>query len=156
MINIGNLIENVISDKSYSNRLIFDGYPRNLNQAKKLDTLIKKYNQKITCALNLEVNENTILKRILGRQVCSKCKLTFNVFFNQPTNLNHKCDPKFLQKRPDDTEDTIKKRFSTYNKSTLPILDYYKNQNMLIKVDGMNKIDEIYKEIRQIISSLNT
>ena len=153
---IDDLVKNVISNKSYNNRLVFDGYPRNLNQAKKLDMLIKDNNQKISCVLNLIVNENTIFKRIIGRQICTNCKLIFNDFFNPPNNPLHKCDPKFLQKRSDDTEETLRKRFSTYNKTTLPILDYYDDQNLLTKIDGMNKIDEIYKEIRQIISSLKT
>jgi len=153
---IEDLVKNVISNKSYNSRLVFDGYPRNLNQAKKLDMLMKGNNQKISCVLNLIVNENTIFKRIIGRQICTNCKLIFNDFFNPPNNPQHKCDPKFLQKRSDDTEETLRKRFSTYNKSTLPILDYYDDQNLLTKIDGINKIDEIYKEIRQIISSLKT
>jgi len=153
---IDDLVKNVISNKSYNSRLVFDGYPRNLNQAKKLDMLMKDNNQKISCVLNLIVNENTIFKRIIGRQICTNCKLIFNDFFNPPNNPQHKCDPKFLQKRSDDTEETLRKRFSTYNKSTLPILDYYDDQNLLTKIDGINKIDEIYKEIRQIISSLKT
>jgi len=153
---IDDLVKNVISNKSYNSRLVFDGYPRNLNQAKKLDMLMKGNNQKISCVLNLIVNENTIFKRIIGRQICTNCKLIFNDFFNPPNNPQHKCDPKFLQKRSDDTEETLRKRFSTYNKSTLPILDYYDDQNLLTKIDGINKIDEIYKEIRQIISSLKT
>ena len=153
---IEDLVKNVISNKSYNSRLVFDGYPRNLNQAKKLDMLMKGNNQKISCVLNLIVNENTIFKRIIGRQICTNCKLIFNDFFNPPNNPQHKCDPKFLQKRSDDTEETLRKRFSAYNKTTLPILDYYDDQKLLTKIDGMNKIDEIYKEIRQIISSLKT
>ena len=79
---INNLIEIIISNKNYSNRLIFDGYPRNLNQAQKLDDLINKYNQKISCVISLKVEEKTVIKRILGRQICLKCGLTFNEFFS--------------------------------------------------------------------------
>jgi len=78
---INDLIENILSNKNYFNRLIFDGYPRNFNQVKHLDILIKKYNQKIYCVLNLKVNQDVIIKRIIGRQVCPKCGLTFNEFF---------------------------------------------------------------------------
>ena len=88
---IDNLIEKVVSNKVYENRIIFDGYPRNLNQAKCLDSLTKKYNQKISCVLNLRVDFNIIVKRILGRQICSKCSLIFNEFFYPSTNKNHKC-----------------------------------------------------------------
>ena len=153
---ISDLIESILSNKGYFNRLIFDGYPRNFNQAKHLNILIKKYNQKISCALSLKVDQNIIIKRIIGRQVCSMCGLTFNEFFNQPTEENHHCDMKFLQKRSDDNEKTARNRFETYTKETLPVLDYYKKQNLLYEIDGTNHIHEIYKEIRRIIHSLET
>ena len=153
---INDLIENILSNKKYFNRLIFDGYPRNFNQVKYLDILIKKYNQKISCALNLKVDQDVIIKRIIGRQVCFKCGLVFNEFFNPSTKANHRCDIKFLQKRSDDNEKTARSRFETYSKETLPILNYYQKQNLLYEIDGTNHIHEIYKEIRRIIHSLET
>ena len=153
---INDLIENILSNKNYFNRLIFDGYPRNFNQVKHLDILIKKYNQKIYCVLNLKVNQDVIIKRIIGRQVCPKCGLTFNEFFNPSTKEHHHCDVKFLQKRSDDNEKTAKNRLETYTKETLPVLDYYKNQKILYEIDGTGHIPEIYKEIREIIHSLET
>lgn len=149
-----NLIENTISNKIYKNGFIFDGYPRNLNQAKQLSILVKKYHQSISCILSLEVNHDLIQKRILGRMTCEKCGLIFNEFFNPSSNSDHKCDLKHLQKRSDDNANTIKNRIKTYLDETQPVLDYYKNLNLLINIDGMRKIDEIYKEIRQIIQSL--
>ena len=151
---IGNILEKVISKEIYKNRIVFDGYPRNLNQAKNLDLLISKHHQKINCVLNLEVDPNVVMKRILGRQICSKCSSIFNIFFNPATKKNHKCESKFLQKRTDDSESVIKNRLEIYFSQTKPILNYYKNQKLLNNIDGMNEIDEIYKEIRQIIQSL--
>ena len=151
---IKNLIENIISNKKYFNNIIFDGYPRNLNQAKNLNILIKKYNQKIARVFSFKVDQNIVLKRLSGRQVCSKCGLIFNQFFNPSTENNHKCDSKFLQKRSDDTDKTIKIRFDIYNKETLPVLDFYRNQNLLSEIDGMKQINAIYGEIREIIHSL--
>jgi len=153
---INDLIEIILSNKGYFNRLIFDGYPRTFNQVKHLDILIKKYNQKIFCVLNLKANQDVIIKRIIGRQVCSKCGLTFNRFFNPSTKQNHHCDIKFLQKRSDDNEKTARNRFETYTKEALPILNYYKNQNLLYEIDGTVNIHGIYKEIRRIIHSLET
>ena len=151
---INDLIESILSNKGYFNRLIFDGYPRNYNQVKHLDILIQKYNQKISCVLNLKVDQDVIIKRIIGRQVCSKCGLVFNEFFNKSTKENHHCDIKFLQKRSDDNEKTARNRFETYTKETLPALDYYQNQNLLHEIDGTKHIHEIYKKIRRIIHSL--
>ncbi len=151
---INELIIKVLSNKKFFNRLIFDGYPRNIEQAKNLDLLIKKSNQKISCVLSLNVNKETIIKRILGRQMCSSCGLIFNEFFNPSTNINHKCDPKYLMKRTDDNEKTIISRFDTYLTKTLPILDFYKEQNLLHQINGLAEIDQIFEEIRGILSSL--
>ena len=148
---INDLIENILSNNNYFNRMIFDGYPRNLNQVKHLDVLIKKYNQKILCVFSFKVDQDVVIKRIIGRQVCSKCGLTFNKFFNLATEKNHHCDSKFLQKRSDDNEKTARNRFETYTKETLPVLNYYKNQKLLYEINGMIDISSIYKEICRII-----
>ena len=153
---INNLIEGLISNKEYHNRCIFDGYPRTLNQAKNLDNLIHKHNQKISLVLSLDVDEETIIKRILGRQTCSKCGLIFNEFFKPATKNNDLCDSKFLQKRSDDTKETLSNRFKTYIKETLPILNYYRKQGLLSEIGGKGNIHQIYKEIHQIIDSLHT
>jgi len=153
---INSLVENILSNKNYYNRLIFDGYPRTLNQAKHLDVLVKKYNQKISYVFNLKVNKDSIIKRFLGRQVCSKCRLVFNEFYYPSTKENHQCDPKFLQKRSDDNEKTVRNRFDTYTKETAPVLNYYRDQNILYEVDGLIDISLISKEICRIIHSLET
>ena len=75
---INNLIIKVLSDKKFYNRLIFDGYPRNLDQAINLDLLLKNYKQKVSCVLNLKVDKELVIKRILGRQTCTKCGFIFN------------------------------------------------------------------------------
>ena len=153
---INDLIIKILSNKKYYNRLVFDGYPRNLNQVKKLEMLVKKYNQKISCVLNLNIDKETVIKRILGRLVCSKCGLTFNKYFNLPNKDKHDCDVKYLKTRTDDNEKTIKHRFETYTKETLPVLDYYSDQKMLHKIDGTREINQIYAEIRSIIGALET
>ena len=153
---INSLIEKILSDKKFYNRLIFDGYPRNLNQAKNLNLLLKQFNQKISCVLCLNVDKESVTKRILGRQICSNCGLIFNKYFKLAKNKNHTCDPKFLSKRSDDNEKTIINRFETYLNKTLPILDYYKEQNLLHHINGLLKIDQISDEIRDIIASLET
>ena len=151
---INNLIEITLINKNYFDRIIFDGFPRNLSQAKTLDVLMEKYKQKISCVISLKVNENVVVKRILGRQICSKCGLIFNEFFNPSTKENHKCDLNFLLKRSDDNEKTIKNSLAIYQKETLSIFNYYKSQNLLFEIDGMKNIDEIYKKICQIINSI--
>ena len=153
---INDLITKVISNKKFYNRLIFDGYPRNLEQGKNLDSQIKKYKQKISCVLSLNVDKESIIKRISGRQICVNCGLIFNEYYYPASSKNHSCDPKFLNKRSDDNKKTIINRFETYLNKTLPILDFYKRQNLLHQINGMAKIDQIFDKIRSIIASLET
>jgi len=153
---INNLIIKILSKKKYYNSIIFDGYPRNLDQAKNLDLLVKKYHQKISCALNLNADKKTLINRILGRLVCTKCGLIFNKNFNPPVKKEYKCNLKHLTTRMDDKEETISNRFEAYAKKTLPILNYYADQKILHKVDGTREISQIYDEIRSIIASLET
>ena len=151
---INNLIEKILSDKKYHNRIIFDGYPRNIEQAKNLDLLIEKYDQRISCVLSLNVDKELIIKRILGRQICTKCGLIFNEYFKPATDKNHACGIEFLVKRPDDAKKTALHRYKTYLDKTLPILDFYKKLNLLHEIDGKAKIDQIFEKIRHIIASL--
>ena len=153
---INNLIEKILSDKKYYNRIIFDGYPRNLEQAKNLDLLVEKYDQRISCVLSLNVDKESIIKRILGRQTCTKCGLIFNEYFNPSTVEKHKCGTKFLVKRTDDNEKTILQRYKTYLDKSLPILNHYKKLNLLHEIDGKTGIDQIFEKISRIIASLET
>ncbi len=153
---INDLLIKIFSDKKLYNRLIFDGYPRNLEQARNLDSYLKKYKQRISCVLSLNVEKEFITKRILGRQTCANCGLIFNEYFRPASSKNHSCDPKFLNIRPDDNEKTIENRYNTYLKKTLLILDFYKEQNLLHHVNGMLEIEQIFDEISAIIASLET
>jgi adenylate kinase len=149
---INSLIEKIVSNISYKNRIIFDGYPRNLSQAENLNKLLLKYEQKIDLVIRLKVSLNVIKKRITGRVVCSKCGKIYNKFFN-PAEVDQKCCKKdFLKKRDDDNVDVAIKRYETYEKSTEPVLDYYNKMNLVKDVNGEAKIEVIYSEI---ISFLN-
>jgi len=125
---VSDLIEKYISNKIYKSRLIFDGYPRNLNQATNLDNLLNKYDQKIDIALKLSVSLETIKKRILER--------------------------KSLEKRADDSEEIVIKRYEMYEKNINPVIDFYKQTNLLKVVNGETTISEISNEISGLIESI--
>ena len=148
---INDLIEKVLSDKRYKNKIIFDGYPRNVQQAKNLNILLKKYEQKIDLVISLKVSLDLIIKRITGRLVCSKCGNTFNEFFNSPPNLTC-CKDGTLKRRSDDNAKTAKKRYETYENSTKPLLEYYSKLGLLKNIDGENKIEEIAVKIASFIN----
>tara|TARA_X000000950_G_scaffold86147_1_gene108406 strand:+ start:1284 stop:1856 length:573 start_codon:yes stop_codon:yes gene_type:complete len=125
---VSDLIEKFISDKMYKNRLIFDGYPRNLNQATNLNNLLKKHDQKIDIALKLSVSLDTIKKRISER--------------------------KNLENRLDDNEEIAIRRYKTYEKNIDPVINFYKQTNLLKVVNGETTISEISKEISGLIESI--
>ena len=149
---INNLIEKIVSNPKYKDNIIFDGYPRNLEQAKNLGVLLEKYKQKIDLVISLKVTLDSIVKRITGRLVCSKCGATFNEFFNPPTSNLNCCKEGTLKKRSDDNVETAKKRYLTYQNSTEPVLEYYKKSGLLKNISGENKIDQISDKIADFIN----
>jgi adenylate kinase len=149
---INDLIEKLVSNKKYKNKIIFDGYPRNVQQAKNLNILLKKYEQKIDLVISLRVSLDLIIKRITGRLVCSKCGNTFNEFFNPPSPNLTCCKDGTLKRRSDDNVETAKKRYQTYENSTKPLLEYYSKSGLLKNVDGENEIEEITAKIASFIN----
>jgi len=151
---VNKLIEGFVSNTKYKNRFIFDGYPRNIEQANNLDALLQKYEQKIDLVLDLSVSLDIIKKRISGRSTCSICGKIYNDFFNPPPKNSSCCDSKFLQKRSDDTLDIAVKRFQTYEKNMDPLIKFYKDLNLLKSVNGERTISQISAEISEIIDSI--
>ncbi len=123
---VNKLLEQVVFDNKIKNKLIFDGYPRTLNQAKNLDNLLNRSHQKLDFIFFLNVKKETIVKRIEKR--------------------------KDLEKRSDDDENTILKRFDIYMTKTKPVLDFYSLKKEFHEIDGNLKIDEISKKIEEIIN----
>ena len=151
---VSNLIEKHISNTDYKNRLIFDGYPRNIIQAENLNNLLKKYDQKINIVLKLSVSLDKIKKRITGRSVCSMCGKIYNEFFNPPPINTDCCASKYLQKRSDDTLDVAIRRYNTYEKNIKPVIDFYKQTNLLKVINGETSITEISSEISGLIEAI--
>jgi len=154
---INSLIEKKLNDKKIQNRIIFDGFPRNIDQAKTLDSLLTKYSQNISVVLNLKVDHSVLTKRISGRVSCSICKTTFNEFFDPPKLCeNSECSKRKLIKRSDDNAETVSKRLKTYDESTFPILDYYYSKKLVKDVDAMADINEVSEQISIIIKDLKS
>ena len=151
---VGDLIEKFISDHNLKNRLIFDGYPRNISQAENLNFLLKRYNQKIDLVLKLSVSLEVITKRIAGRSVCSICGKIYNEFYNPAPINSDCCASKYLQKRSDDTLDIAVSRFKTYENNIKPVIDFYRDMKLLNVVNGEISIHEITNEISALIERI--
>ena len=151
---VSDLIEIYISNNDFNDRLIFDGYPRNISQAENLNLLLKKFNKKIDLVLKLSVSIDIIKKRITGRSICSICGKIYNEFFNPaPINANC-CSSKYLQKRSDDTLDIAISRYENYEKNIKPVTDFYKETKLLKVVNGETSIMAITKEISDLIEAV--
>ena len=151
---VSDLIEIYISNNDFNDRLIFDGYPRNISQAENLNLLLKKFNKKIDLVLKLSVPIDMIKKRITGRSICSICGKIYNEFFNPaPINANC-CSSKYLQKRSDDTLDIAISRYENYEKNIKPVTDFYKETKLLKVVNGETSIMAITKEISDLIEGV--
>ncbi len=148
---INSILVNIVSKPELKNRIIFDGYPRNLNQAEYLEIILKKNKQEIGFIIYLNVSREVIEKRILGRLICEKCNKILNEFTNQKELQNHACGKEFLKKRHDDNSETIIKRYETYMKETNPILKLYSNRPNFFDIDASVHIDEITTKIEEIL-----
>ena len=149
---VNNLILNVIKNEKYKNKIIFDGYPRNIHQAKNLKKILNENNQKIDLIIFLNVKREEIIKRIEGRVVCNKCNNTFNKFTDKNEIKNHQCGQGHMVKRSDDDVKTIVKRYDTYMKITEPVLNYYSLYSNFKEVDGSLKIEQISSKIDDFVS----
>ena len=123
---VNQLLEKQLFDPIKKNKLIFDGYPRSINQAKNLDLLLDSSNQKIDFVFFLNVNKETIIKRIQKRKI--------------------------LEKRSDDELDTILKRYDTYMETTKPVLDFYSKNSNFYEIDGSDEIEQITNKIDTFIN----
>ena len=123
---VNDLIKKIVFDPKKKNKLIFDGYPRSLNQAKNLDLLLDQSNQMIEHIFFLNVNKNTIIKRIEKRKI--------------------------IEKRSDDELNTILRRYDTYMETTKPVLDFYSKNSNFHEIDGALEIDEITNKIDTFIN----
>ena len=123
---VNELIKNVIFDPLKKNKLIFDGYPRSISQAKNLDLLLTSSNQKVGMVFFLNVNKDTVIKRIEKRKI--------------------------LENRSDDDSNTIVKRYDTYMETTRPVLEFYSKNRNFHEIDGTLEIDEITRKINTFIN----
>ena len=148
---VNKLLKKFITNYNYRNKIIFDGYPRNINQAKTLEVMLNSDNQSINFILFLKVTRETVEKRILGRIICEKCNRTMNEYFNKEEIDKHECEKNYLKKRKDDNQETIITRYEEYMKKTKPVLDFYSTRSYFHEIDGNQKIQVITGKIEQIL-----
>lgn len=127
---------------------ILDGFPRTLEQANALDSMLQRINTPIGNVLNLDIEESEVVKRLSGRRSCETCQNTFHILFS-PSRKEGICDNcgGTLVQRNDDKEETIRERLRVYREKTEPLVTYYSEKGLLKKIDASNDIDVVFDNI---------
>jgi adenylate kinase len=158
----GELVSDEIMNRLVKEKLeeldsfILDGYPRTLDQAKFLDQATKELKKEIDAAIWIDVTEEEIVKRISNRRVCPNCGKVYNLISLKPKE-DEKCDvcgTKLIQ-RDDDKEEVVRERYKVYKNNTEPVIEYYRKNNKIITIDGAQNVEDVTKELFNILRSFN-
>ena len=143
-----------IDQEKNSEGIILDGFPRTTEQAKALDAMLEEKDLRINHVILLEVDEEEIIERLSGRFSCSKCGKGYHDNFAPPNDDGtcEKCGSTEFTRRSDDNPQTVRIRLSAYREQTAPILPYYSEKGSLKIVNGMAPVDEVFSEIKEVIS----
>jgi len=136
--------------------ILFDGFPRNVEQALALDKIMAKINESIAGVLLLELPKDVVLERLSGRQVCNRCQNSFHVtqrpFVTCPAG---KCDKgEYLYQRDDDLISTVLKRIDTFQMTIYPVVEHYRSRGLLHRIDGDGGVDEVYSKVAGVIDNI--
>lgn len=149
------LIEQRLKKEDCKNGYIIDGFPRNIDQAKIYDRILNKLGYNIGYVFLINIDEKELEKRITGRRICENCKAIYNI--NSEVNspkMDSTCDEcgGRLYQRKDDNIEAFQNRYKVYLEKTEPIIEHYRNQGVLYEIDGNHSIEEVFKQIDNIIS----
>lgn len=148
------IIQERLSKPDAKAGFVLDGFPRNIPQAQALDATLARLGQPLQLALLVDVNREVLTKRITGRRTCTQCGAIYNIYFSpsKPPGKCSKCGGALTQ-RSDDNEETVRKRLAVYEEQTAPLVSYYKAQGKLRTVRGVGAINEIFKNITDIVEA---
>ena len=146
------LVVDRIQQEDCKDGYILDGFPRTIPQAEALDAALSKLNTKLDVALDIDVADDFIVKRMGGRRACLGCGATYHIV-NIPPKKEGICDTcgAELVLRDDDKPETVEKRLAVYHEQTQPLIDYYKNSGILVTLDGTKDMNEVFANICSVL-----
>ncbi|MGA3084950.1 MAG: adenylate kinase [Thermodesulfobacteriota bacterium] len=147
------IIKDRLKEADCVNGYILDGFPRTVAQAQALDRVLTAMNSGIDHVISIEVEKGELIKRLTGRRTCRQCGRGYHVIFDPPLNkdLCDKCQGELYQ-RDDDNEDTVRNRLEVYDSQTFPLIQYYKEKDVVRSIDGQGGIQQIFDRIVQVLS----
>ena len=148
------LVVDRMAQEDCKNGYVLDGFPRTIPQAESLTTALEKLNEKVDFALNIEVLDEVIIERMSGRRSCPDCGAIYHIITipSKKEGICDVCGEKLIQ-RDDDKAETVKKRLEVYHEQTAPLIDFYKNKNVLLEVDGTLGLDEVFDTIIETLGA---
>ncbi len=143
-----------ISQDDCANGYILDGFPRTIAQAEALDEALSKRGEKIDFAIEVNVPDEHIIRRMSGRRTCPDCGASYHIEYN-PSGAGERCEVcgAKLELRDDDKPETVGKRLDVYHEQTQPLADYYKEKGVLESVDGTKHMDDVFADIAAILEA---
>ena len=146
------LVMDRIAQDDCERGFVLDGFPRTIPQAEALTNALTKIGQSMDYAIDVDVPDENIVNRMSGRRACLNCGATYHIVFN-PTKADGVCDACGNETvlRDDDKPETVQKRLTVYHDQTQPLIDYYRNMNILKSVDGTKPMDEVFSDIVSIL-----
>lgn len=149
------IVEERIALPDCEKGFLLDGFPRNILQAEKLNEMLQRGSQQIDCVLEIQVDEDAVVKRIAGRRFHLTSGRSYHIEFNPPKteNLDDETDEELVQ-REDDNEETVRARLKIYFEQTAPLSEYYRKLGLLKSINGMGRPDEVYKRLRQSLKEI--
>ncbi len=142
------IVKDRLQKPDCKNGFILDGFPRTIAQAQSLDDMLDSMGTKLDCVLDLEVEDDVIIRRLSGRRVCPDCGASYHIDFNPPKrdSICDNCGAKLIQ-REDDREQTVINRLKTYHSQTEPLIGYYRGKGILEKAQGKGQIADTTIEV---------
>ena len=152
---IHDIIVERLSQDDVNDGFLFDGYPRTLNQAKDLDLILKEINKKIDRVINLDIEDEELIKRITGRRLCPTCGEIFNIYYKAPAKegICDKCGAELIQ-RKDDNLESLTVRLEEYHKNTQPVIEYYEAADIVSHINAKQGVNEVYEDIKAALEGL--
>ena len=149
------IVKERLSQSDAKEGFLLDGFPRTVEQAEALNDIMDELGTQIDRTINVDVDEEELMNRLTGRRICEVCGTAYHLVFNPPKQEGVcDLDGGKLYQREDDNPETVANRLEVNLKQTQPLLDFYKEQNVLVNVDGSKDIDDVFVEIDDILQSL--
>jgi adenylate kinase len=150
------IIRERLTQNTYRNGFMLDGFPRNLEQAEALSQLLKEIGIQLNLVLYFDVDRDEVIERLSARRICEKCQTPYNMVSKPPKNdkICDICQGRVIQ-RPDDRPEVIMNRLNTYEQQTKPLVDYYRSQGILKIVVSKGSIDDVFQQVQKVLGTIS-